>query len=237
MSRMVSQAQTNQVSGVTRGYSYRKSSCTEVFADDGSVETRKEKSYLVQGGKAYLQQMKYNGQSVSTEELKKEERKSAQARQEVTESKNAQRDESWEKYLTGDLTGRYNFTLVGTETVNGRPAYVLTFQPKGEDLPVRKMVDRVLNRMGGKVWVDQQEFEIAKAQLRLQSQATLGGLLKVVGALKRFDYKVERIRVAENAWFNHTTEGDYESRKLWDSSHIRTTTKATDFQRNVSSRN
>ena len=237
MSRAVATAQSNYSARVTRDYAYRKTTVTEVLDGKGAVSDRKEKVYLVQSGKALLQQMKCNGELVSAEQLRKEDRRTSEARQEVTESKSSQREESWEKFLTDELAGKYSFSLAGTEVVNGRMAYVLTFAPLSEDLPVRRMADRVLNRLAGRIWVDQDEFEIAKANISLQSQATLGGLLKVVGALKRFDYQVERVRLARNVWFNRATQGDFESRKLWDSTRTRVLTEASGFQKHHSAQN
>ena len=236
ITRAVAKAQSNYNAKVLRDYAYQKTSTTEVLDGEGAVKERKEKVYLVHAGRAILQQMKCNGEIVAAEELKKEDRRVSEVRQEVTESKSSSREESWEKFLTGELAGKYTFSLVSTEPVNGRSAYVLAFSPR-EDLPVRRMVDRVLNRLAGRIWVDQEEFEIAKATISLQSQATLGGLLKVVGALKRFDYKVERVRVAENIWFNRATQGDFESRKLWDSTRTRVMTEASGFQKHHSAKN
>ena len=237
ITKAVAKAQSNYNAKVVRDYAYRKTCTTEVLDGEGAVKERKEKVYLVHAGRAILQQMKCNGEIVAAEELKKEDRRVTEVRQEVTESKSSSREESWEKFLTGELAGKYTFSLVGTEAVNGRNAYVLAFSPRSEDLPVRRMVDRVLNRLAGRIWVDQEEFEIAKATISLQSQATLGGLLKVVGALKRFDYKVERVRVAENVWFNRATQGDFESRKLWDSTRTRVMTEASGFQKHHSAQN
>ena len=237
ITKAISKAQSNHSARVLHDYAYRKTCTTEVLNGDGEVKERKEKVYLIHAGKAVLQQMKCNGEAVTAEELKKEENRTAETRREVTESKNSSREEGWEKFMTGELTDRYTFSLVSTETVNGRTAYVLAFAPRGEDLPVRRMVDRVLNRLTGRIWVDQEEFEIAKATISLQSQASLGGLLKVVGALKRFDYKVERVRVAENVWFNRATQGDFESRKLWDSTRTRVMTEASGFQKHHSAQN
>jgi hypothetical protein len=237
INKAVATAQSNHAARVMRDYAYRKVSTTEVLDGKGEVKERKEKVFLIQAGRAVLQQMKCNGEVVSAEQLQKEDRRTSEARQEVTESRSSQRDESWERFLTEELASKYTFSLVGTEEINGRWAYVLTFSPRSDDLPVRRMADRVLNRLAGRIWIDKDEFEIAKARIALQSQATLGGLLKVVGALKRFDYQVERVRLARNVWFNRATQGDFESRKLWDSTRTRILTEASGFQKHHSARN
>jgi hypothetical protein len=181
--------------------------------------------------------MKLNGKVTSSTDLKKEEAAVRQARQEVTEQKSSHRDDNWERFLTGDLLKKYDFTLEGTETINGRRAYVVKFKPQSDDLPVRAMVDRVFNRMAGTVWIDADEFEVAKAKMSLQSAASFGGLLKIIGAINQLDYSVERVRLAEHVWFNRATDGDYITRKLWDTSHVRTKSECQGFQKNQSAKN
>ena len=115
--------------------------------------------------------------------------------------------------------------------LNGRPTWVIGFQPASANLPVHQMADRLLNQLAGKVWVDEQEFEIARAELSSQSKIALGGMLELLGSLKRFSYVLERIRVEEGIWFNRLAKGDFEGRKLLDSTHIKTRSETSGFQR------
>jgi hypothetical protein len=212
-------------------YTYTKHVLTEELDSKDKVGDTKEKVYLVQGGIAILKSMKVNGKYVSDAELSKENERVIKARQSLTGAKISKTDENWETFLTSDLLARYKFTLVRQETMNNRPAYVLTFVPLSAKLPVKETIDRALNQLAGTVWVDAKEFEIAKADVAVQGKVSLGGILEVVGSLKQFHYVIERQRISDYVWFNKATKGEVESRKLWDNSHVRSQTESSDFHR------
>jgi hypothetical protein len=85
-----------------------------------------------------------------------------------------------------------------------------------------------MNRLSGTVWIDAQEFEIARADLQLGSEVTLlGGL---AGSLKKLAYTMTRTRMADGIWLNSFSSGDFEGRKLIDSMRIKTKSHATGFK-------
>ena len=47
------------------------------------------------------------------------------------------------------------------------------------------MVDRLLNRISGTVWIDVEEFEVARADIQLRSEVNLLG--GVIGSLKKLE--------------------------------------------------
>jgi len=60
---------------------------------------------------------------------------------------------------------------------------------------VRHLVDRLLNRISGTLWIDSDEFELARADIQLRSEVNLLG--GVVGTLKKLVYTMTRTRLAE----------------------------------------
>ena len=91
------------------------------------------------------------------------------------------------------------------------------------------MIDRLLNRISGTLWIDAEEFEVARAQISLGSEVDfLGGL---VGSLKKLAYTMTRTRVGDGLWFNTLSSGDFEGRKLLDSMRIKTKSQSTNFRR------
>lgn len=115
-------------------------------------------------------------------------------------------------YSLTNLATRFKFTLVGRETVNGRSALVLDFQPASKDLPVRSYKDKFINQAAGRVWVDEADYAIAKAQMHLtQKVSVLGGL---VGAVYKFTYSFERARTPEDLWFARHVDWHLEGREV-----------------------
>jgi hypothetical protein len=115
-------------------------------------------------------------------------------------------------YSLTNLVTRFQFTLVGRETVNGRSSLVLDFQPAAKHLPARSYKDKFINKAAGRVWVDEVDYAIAKADLHLtQPVNVLGG---VVGAVWKFTYSFERTRTPEGLWFARHVDWHLEGREV-----------------------
>ena len=210
-------------------YAYTKVSVREELDKKGKVKERHEK--LIQFGprSARVARMKVNDQVVSEAEMTKREEQGESGVAPAGRSSSANRDDAWQKYLTRDLISKYDFTLLEPEPLQGRPAYVMAFRPKRGPLSEKQWSDRLLNRVAGKLWIDQADFEIAKADVSLQSEISVG--LGLLGALKKFDFVLERVRLPEGVWLNRSSRADLVSRKLFDSSRVRTSSESKDFRR------
>jgi hypothetical protein len=115
-------------------------------------------------------------------------------------------------YSLSNLVSRFQFTLVGRETVNGRSSLVLDFKPADKKLPVNSYKDKFINKAAGRVWVDEADYAIAKADLHLTQQVSvLGGL---VGAVWKFTYSFERDRTPEGLWFSRHVDWHLEGREV-----------------------
>ncbi len=115
-------------------------------------------------------------------------------------------------YSLTNLISRFQFTLVGRETVNGRSALVLDFQPASKNLPVNSYKDKFINKAAGRVWVDEADYAIARADLHLTQQVNvLGGL---VGAVWKFTYSFDRERTPEGLWFARHVDWHLEGREV-----------------------
>jgi hypothetical protein len=66
--------------------------------------------------------------------------------------------------------------------------------------------------LSGRIWIDQAEYEVAQADIRLASQLDiLGGL---VGSLKKVAFTMTRTRLSDGIWLSTWSTGDFEARKL-----------------------
>lgn len=115
--------------------------------------------------------------------------------------------------LTGDLLDRFEVTLAGRDVCDGRPLLVLDFKPASKKLPVRNFKDRFINKVAGRVWVDEAEAVVAKADLRLTEEVSVVGGL--VGALKKFDYSFDRKRTPDGLWYTAGVHWRLEGREVF----------------------
>jgi hypothetical protein len=136
--------------------------------------------------------------------------------QPVSDSHSNVRGKAFEKdefLVNGDLIKRFEFTLVGREILNGRPALMVDFVPAKGKLPERNLKDRFINKAAGRVWLDEEDYALAKVALRLTEQVNvLGGL---VGAVWKFTYGFERERTENGLWFAREANWHLEGREVF----------------------
>jgi hypothetical protein len=115
-------------------------------------------------------------------------------------------------YSLTNLVSRFQFTLVGRENVNGRPALIVDFKPAAKDLPVQSYKDHFINKAAGRLWVDESDYAIARADVHLTQQVNiLGGL---AGAIWKFTYSFDRERTPEGYWFARHVDWHLEGREV-----------------------
>jgi hypothetical protein len=227
--KAVSRGQQDQ-QGAVPNFTYRKTTLTEQLDGSGKVKERREKLYEIsyRDGLSHSTLLEVNGHAPSDTDLKQQSDNEMSVRQITGEKKQVQGDNR-ENFLTADLAARFDFTLLAVTNVNGRAAYEISFQPKNPQLPVHRIVDRLLNQISGTLWIDVEEFEVARADVSLRSEVNLLG--GIIGSLKKLSYTLERTRVADGVWFSTLSNGDFQGRKLLDPTHIKTKSQSVHFHR------
>jgi len=136
--------------------------------------------------------------------------------QPVSDSRSNARGKAFEKEefpLDDDLVKRFEFTLVGRELFNGRPTLVIDFEPAKRKLPERNLKDKFINKAAGRVWLDEDDYALAKIALRLTERVNVVGGL--VGAVWKCTFGFERERTAEGLWYAREANWHLEGRELF----------------------
>lgn len=116
-----------------------------------------------------------------------------------------------EDLMNPDILKRFTFTLVGRDTINGRPALIVNFAPVSGSLPVFNIKDRFINSMEGRAWVDAKDFTLEKVELRLRRKVSvLGG---IAGAVSKFTFSFDRERTPDGYWFTRDLNWHVEARE------------------------
>jgi hypothetical protein len=115
--------------------------------------------------------------------------------------------------LNQDLLSRFRFVLAGRQMVNGRLALVVDFVPAGPHLPEHNLKDRFINHAAGRVWIDEAEYKLVRADLRLTKAVNVAGGL--VGAVRAFHYRLDRQRTREGLWFTRQVDWHLEGREVF----------------------
>ncbi|HKS35666.1 MAG TPA: hypothetical protein VJW76_00650 [Verrucomicrobiae bacterium] len=120
--------------------------------------------------------------------------------------------------VTDELLKRFRFELAGRETIDGRAALVVDFKPASKNLPVRNFKDRFINKAAGRVWVDEGDAALVKADVHLtESVSVVGGL---VGAVHKCRYAFQRGRTPEGLWFTSQIDWRVEGRQVFTTKSI-----------------
>ncbi|MCU0782555.1 MAG: hypothetical protein MUF81_00630 [Verrucomicrobia bacterium] len=134
----------------------------------------------------------------------------------VTDTRSNVRGKAFERndfLLNGDLLKRFDFSVTGREILNGRPTLIVDFLPAKKPWPVRNLKDRFINKAAGRVWVDEGEYALVKADLRLTERVNVVGGL--VGAVWKFTCGFLRERTPEGFWFTRGADWHLEGREVF----------------------
>ncbi len=212
-------------------YVYTLRNVVEDFDEHGALKERRDRVYqaVIIDGEVYNRLVQKNGKPLSTEDQKREQEREKKFSQTAADRKRKKEKRDDQIALNEELFGKYKIEILDRETVNGRPALVATFEPKGRDLPAKRRIDFLLNRMAGKLWIDDDEHEVVKARFHLTGPVSkFMGLLAVV---RKFDGALEQTRLDDDIWLPSKFENSFDGRIVFKSLHQRTQVEWSDFKK------
>ncbi len=201
----------------------------------GGLKERDEEVFenvLIQG-LPYQRLIEKNGQALTEKERKKEEKRESEFLEEIAKREDSTRDQENEFSFNRDLVGRFDFSLEGVEEVEGRSNYVLAYRPKEGKLPVKRRMDRALNKAEGRIWVDQESYEVSRIEFELKEKVKLWW--GILGSIQKVKGTVQRQEVDSGVWFPTGFDLYLKGRILFRSLHSRQKVRWSEFDRVTSS--
>jgi hypothetical protein len=114
--------------------------------------------------------------------------------------------------VTSDLLARYDFTVLGHEGMNSRRTLVVDFKPIQGKKPEHDLKDKFINRTAGRLWIDAEDYAIARATLHLIDRVkVVGGLAASVAT---FTCDLQRERTPDGLWFLRNANWHLEGREF-----------------------
>jgi hypothetical protein len=199
-------------------YEFTRTKTTLGYNKKGKVETRDEQTYrmVLIAGQLFPRLLAQNGQPLSGEELAKQQAKEAKFHNQ-DHKKKAREGDSVLAQLKGEYADRVEFAVTGRDQLDGREVYVVSVQPK-KGLPAKKVEERVIARLEGRLWIDALEYEVAKVDLALTEPVRIGW--GVLGAVDAFKLSIGRNRLADGGWINSAVHLWLQVRILLDTKRI-----------------
>lgn len=133
-------------------------------------------------------------------------------------SRNERTVDKHELSLNDDLLRRFTFTLSGRDEIEGRSRLGLDFAPNAAAPSPRNLTERFMQQVAGRVWVDEQTWQVVGLQLHLlDSVKVVGG---VVGSVKQLKYAFERSVTPEGWWYTRSVDWEMIGRAVLNRKHI-----------------
>lgn len=174
---------------------------TDVTKSDGTQEVDVSEIGPLDGT-PYEKLLLKDGHKLSPEQQKKEERKyekAARLREAETPEERRERIKKYEaqRAFVRDIPNAYSFQLVGEESVNSRPCWVIRLYPKPGFVPNAPHA-AMLEHIKGTLWIDKEDVQWAKAEADVIDTIDIGWIMARVGPGTHF--LVEQKRVAPGLW-------------------------------------
>ena len=118
--------------------------------------------------------------------------------------------------------------LEGEESLRGRPSYRLSFVPGEHKQPVRRQIDRALNKARGNLWIDRATLEVARVEFELIEKIRLWWGL--IGTISHARGSFDRFSIAENIWAPLQLETFSDSRVLFSQTRRSELSQWRDFE-------
>ena len=197
------------------------------------VEEDEQREYKVEPvrGVPYARLVSKNGGPIEGDDLTAERGKWHTFLEELdkdpAEQDEDEEDES-EIVFNDELLDRFTAQLDGIRDLRGRPTYVVSFKPRPGKLPVRRQIDRALNKSRGELWIDQATYEIARVNFQLIERVRLWA--GILGSISDVTGRFERERIAEDVWLATEVDIYFHVRVLFSTTRRRDTTLWSDFR-------
>jgi hypothetical protein len=191
-----------------RDYTYIERDAVDKLDGKGQVKSTEIKTYEVMElyGEQVQRLIQKDDKALDEKDAAKEEEKIQKIidkRKNESEGDRKKREEKEEKDREEDrkfvreVADAYNFTLVGTESLGGREAWVIEGEPRPEFVPKLKE-SKYLSKFRGRVWIDKNDLQLAKMDVECLDTISFGLFLARFHKGTRF--MLEQTRVNDEVW-------------------------------------
>jgi hypothetical protein len=191
-----------------RNYTYIERNEEHKLDGNGETKSTEAKTYEVMElyGEQVRRLIEKDDQPLSEKDKAKEEEKIQKIidkRKNESDDDRKKREEKEEKdredgrKFVREVADAYNFTLVGTEVLGGREAWVIDGEPRPGYEPHMKEA-KFLPKFHGRVWIDKEDLQLAKMNVEAIETVSIGLLLARIHKGTRM--MLEQTRVNDEVW-------------------------------------
>ena len=167
-------------------YTFTERRTERRFDSKGRLKDEKHEVFEVypsaESRHTYRKLVERNGRPLAPEDLEKQDREHEKkvARSvkggEAAETKRRERlaeRERREREIVDEIFRVYDVVIVGRETIEGRSALLVTFQPR-VGVKAAGRAGRILQKFSGRAWVDEEDHQVVRAEAQLHDTLSFG---------------------------------------------------------------
>ncbi|MEC7812398.1 MAG: hypothetical protein VX598_06250, partial [Verrucomicrobiota bacterium] len=165
-------------------FSFLRRATIEDLGSKGKIRKGYTKTYRAYTDRREQELIRVDGKPASHRQVAREQARNRERQRRYLARKKSGNTNKSENLVTRNVElyqEKFIPILVGVESVNTRPAYVIQLRPNTDHKLKSKTVNRFMNQFDAKLWVDKDEFHIARIDAKLKKPVTfLGGLVGAV---------------------------------------------------------
>lgn len=191
-----------------RDYTYIERDIEKSLDAKGRTKSTETKTYEILNiyGEQVQRLTEKNDKPISHNEAAKQEEKiqkiigkrrneSEKDRQKRAEREAKDREEG--RQFEREIVDAYNFSLLGTERVSGRAAWVISAEPRPGFVPHMKYAN-YLPKFHGRIWIDETDLQMSKLDVEALNTVSWG--LFVARFHKGSRFMIEQARINDEVW-------------------------------------
>ena len=227
----------NDTAAIATQYTYQQRDVVKELDSSGRVKNTKTELHeiLFLGGKRYERLIEKDDKPLSPAEARKEQAKIEKATQEASRLSPEERERRFTDFKRQrakqrdslqDIPDAYDFNLLAKPVLNGRPCYLIQAQPRPA---FRGKNSNLLKRMGGKLWIDQADYEWVRVEADVLDDVSFGLFLAKLS--KGGKFTLERLRVNNEVWLPKQLTAKVSARALVKGFHFEQVTTFSNYKK------
>ena len=187
-----------------KNYTYTERDEARAYDNRGRLKKTEVDAYeiLILGGRDYARLIGRNDKPLPEKEARKEQekmdREAAQREHESAEDKaKREKERQEERKFLNEVPEAFTFRLLGEESISGKPAWVITAEPKADYRP-RNRTAKIIAKMRGTIWIDKSEYQWVRVEAEVRDKLSFG--LRMVQIEPGATVHFEQARINDEIW-------------------------------------
>jgi hypothetical protein len=175
-----------------------------IYNRSGKLQSTRSGTYeiVILEGQPYARKIAENDRPLSEKEAQRERDKmdrEFRKRQKESASDKArlEKQRTEERRFLAEVPRAFNLKVEGTEAISGKPAWIVSLEPKPDYRPVNSRA-KLLTKVRAKLWIDQAEYQWVRVDAEVLDTISFG--LSLIRIAPGSHLHFEQTRVNDEVW-------------------------------------